>query len=129
MWGGAAGDALAVELEDEAEGGVGGGVLWPEVEDPAVAGVDVVVEVVDVVRVGRDALVGLEGVRHGRLRVGVEGDHRGGGDGPATGGKGVGRPLHAQFRPAKPRKPAMGWPFTPERGISQSNPCFRGVFG
>jgi hypothetical protein len=41
----APGDALAVELEDEAERGVRRGVLGPEVEDPAVAGVDVLVDV------------------------------------------------------------------------------------
>ncbi|XHC25835.1 hypothetical protein ABWH91_00220 [Phycisphaerales bacterium ac7] len=62
--GGAAGDPLAVEFEDEAEGGVGRGVLRAEVERPAVAGVDVSLEVVEGLYIGVVALIGLDGVRH-----------------------------------------------------------------
>ena len=65
----AAGDALAVEFEDEAEGGVGRGVLGPEVEDPSVAGVDVLGEVLGGVCVDGEVVVGLEGVGHPRAPV------------------------------------------------------------
>ena len=57
--------AFAVELEDEPEGGVHRGVLGPEVENPAVAGVDVLLEVLGILDVDVEAFVGLEGVRHG----------------------------------------------------------------
>jgi hypothetical protein len=70
-----AGDALAVEFEDQAERGVGGGVLGAEVQDPAVAGVHVTGEVLGGFDINIKAFFGSEREGHvgppGGTREGV----------------------------------------------------------
>lgn len=63
-----AGDPFTVELENESERGVGGGVLRSEVQDPAVAGIDMLFEIANLVAIDRDRVFGLDREGHSMLR-------------------------------------------------------------